>query len=336
MRFIDTATVIVRGGTGGNGAVAFRREKYAPQGGPDGGDGGRGGSVFFISAAQLNSLSDYRYHGIYKAEDGHAGGGGKRHGPDGKDLRLAVPLGTLIHNRVTQEIIGEISRGEEVLVARGGAGGIGNHGFKSSINRSPRASTQGRKGEERTVNLELRLLADVALMGPPNSGKSSLLRSLTGSRSRIADYPFTTLSPQPGIAQPAIDAPSLLLVDLPALVVESSKGRGVGTGFLKHALRARLLFFVLDGATEDPLPVTRMIETEMRCFSPQLREKPIWLIANKRDLLDSAALDRCRSRLSESGWPAFLVSARTGQGIGELMEQLNLFSMTPKEACMKS
>ena len=331
MQFIDTATIIVHAGSGGNGRVAFRREKYIAQGGPDGGDGGRGGSVFVIGATKLNGLLDYKYHSVYKAEDGQAGGGGKKHGQDGKNLKLPVPLGTLIYNRATQELIGEITGKEELLVARGGQGGIGNHRFKSSINRSPRESTNGETGEERTLNLELRLLADVAFIGLPNSGKSSLLRALTGAHSKIGDYPFTTLAPQQGIAQQAIDTPSFMLVDLPGVIMESSSGKGLGAGFLKHALRARLLFFILDGMDEDILQTIRTIEEEMRLFSHQLLKKPRWLIGNKLDLLDSAALSKRKKRLSQAGLPVFWVSAVTRQGLDKLMEQLNLFFMSKEE-----
>lgn len=338
MEFVDSATITVRAGDGGDGVISFRREKYIAQGGPDGGDGGRGGSIFLTAATELNSLVNYKYRSVFRAGKGQRGSGRRKHGQNGDDLRLAMPIGTLVRNHGTNELIGEILANKELLVARGGKGGFGNHRFKSSTNRSPRHSTAGLAGEERALKLELRLFADVVFIGLPNSGKSALLAALTGSQAKVASYPFSTLSPQPGVAQQDIDTPKLVLLDMPAVVAESSQGKGLGADFLKHALRASLLFYVINGAHDDPVNSLRVIREEFAGFGSadptestelaelaKLKDKPYWIIITAQDLLNERQKEAVKRFMAESKAPVFLLSSLSGRGVGELLSNLNDF-----------
>ena len=328
MEFVDKATITVRAGDGGDGVVSFRREKYIAQGGPDGGDGGDGGSVFFKPATELNSLLDYKYRSVYRAGKGQKGGGSRKHGQSGGDLRLPLPIGTLVYNLNTAELIGEILPSEELLVARGGKGGLGNYRFKSSTNRTPRHSTVGQLGEERLLKLELRLFADVVFIGLPNSGKSALLAALTDSAVKVASYPFSTLSPQPGIVQQDIDTPQLVLLDLPAIAAESSQGKWLGADFLRHALRASLLFYVLNGTDEDLCHSLQIIKQELAqvaTTSDKLKQKPYWIIITAQDLLNERQEEAAARFMAESEVPVFLLSNLNRQGMDSLMEELNGF-----------
>jgi len=328
MEFVDKATITVRAGDGGDGVVSFRREKYIAQGGPDGGDGGDGGSVFFKAATEPNNLLDYKYRSVYRAGRGQKGSGSRKHGQKGDDLKLPLPIGTLVYNLNTDELIGEILPSQELLVAQGGKGGLGNYRFKSSTNRTPRHSTIGQTGEERVLKLELRLFADVVFIGLPNSGKSALLSALTGSPTKIASYPFSTLSPQPGIVQQDIDTPKLVLLDLPAIAAESSQGKGLGADFLKHALRASLLFYVLNGTDEDLFHSLQTIQRELAHFSTKsdkLKQKPYWVIITAQDLLNKRQEEAVVKFMAESKTPVFLLSNLKRQGMDLLIEELNSF-----------
>lgn len=326
MQFVDKATIVVQGGDGGDGRINFRREKYVSHGGPDGGNGGNGGSVFLVGTSDLTSLLDYKYRNRFKAQDGRAGGGSERHGLGGKDLKLPIPLGTLIYNLSTQELIGEVIGQDAHLVAKGGQGGLGNSKFKSSVNRAPRQRTAGTPGEERKLGLELRLVVDVALIGLANSGKSSLLKALTHSVPKISDYPFTTQAPQLGIMRREVDAPSLMLVDMPGLIKDATQGKGLGTDFLKHGLRAQLLLHIVDLMAADILADITIIEQEMTGFSPELLKKPRWLVATRQDGLSEEELQAKQVQLRKLKRPFFMVTTTKEQPCAQLgAEILNFF-----------
>lgn len=325
MKFVDEAIVIVRAGGGGDGVVSFRREKYIPRGGPDGGDGGRGGSVYLIGEEALGTLADFRARSLFRAEDGRSGGGNNRTGRSGSDLVIPVPLGTIVHDAETGFILGEvIVHGERLLVARGGDGGLGNSHFKSSIERAPRKATPGRAGEERRLRLELRLLADVGLVGYPNAGKSSLLARLSRAHPKIADYPFTTLTPQLGVAQSGEHR--WVAADVPGLIRGASRGAGLGLRFLNHLRRTRLLLHVIDLSLSDEGEILDRIQTiveEIASFDPLLAIRPRWLVANKIDCLSAEDLRDRLSKLSQSlspSVPLFAVSALTGSGVPALVD----------------
>jgi GTP-binding protein len=326
MKFVDEADVRVEAGTGGDGCLSFRREKYIPRGGPDGGDGGHGGSVWLVAKDGLNTLADFRINRRYRAERGRGGAGKDRTGASGKDLRIEVPVGTQVTDLDTQERLGDLTRtGEELLVAHGGAGGRGNASFKSSTNRAPRQTTKGQPGEARHLGLALKLLADVGLLGLPNAGKSTLTRALSAARTKVADYPFTTLHPHLGVVR--IDTErSFVMADIPGLIEGAAGGAGLGTQFLRHLERTRLLLHIVDiaeleaagSAAPNPLAV---IENELREFSAALAEQPRWLVFNKIDTVAAearaAAIERWRAHL---GWEGEIsvISAATGEGVAEL------------------
>jgi GTP-binding protein len=321
MKFVDEATIRVLAGNGGHGCLSFRREKYVERGGPDGGDGGHGGSVFLVADPSLNTLADFRVARKFKAEGGQGGSGRNKTGRSGEDLDVMVPCGTTVHDVDTGELICDLTEaGQRQKVAEGGRGGLGNTRFKSSINRAPRKITKGTPGEARHLRLELKVLADVGLLGMPNAGKSTLISAMSEAKPRIADYPFTTLHPNLGVVRVG-RLQSFVMADVPGLIEGASAGAGLGIQFLKHLQRTRLLLHVVDIAPLDPAvepaAEVRAIAKELAGFSPELAEKPRWLVINKIDLLTAEDLVEARARLLEElDWdgPVFAVSAATGAG----------------------
>ena len=321
MKFVDEATISVEAGNGGHGCLSFRREKYIPRGGPDGGDGGDGGDVVLVTDSGLNTLVDFRYQRRFRARNGQPGAGSDRTGRSGEDLEVRVPAGTRVYDAASDTLIGElVAPGDRLLVARGGAHGLGNARFKSSTNRAPRRTTPGRPGEVRRLRLELRLLADVGLLGMPNAGKSSLVRAVSAARPRVADYPFTTLYPALGVVRLGTDR-SFVMADIPGLIEGAADGAGLGTRFLRHLSRTRLLLHLVDGAPmaaeRDPVAEVRQVAAELERFSADLAHRERWLVINKIDLLDAHALETVRERLvRELGWraPVHAISAVTGAG----------------------
>jgi len=328
MKFVDEATIEVQAGKGGDGCLSFRREKFIPRGGPDGGDGGDGGSVYLRVDQGLNTLADFRHQRRFKAENGRPGAGRQRSGRSGGDIEIAVPAGTLVYDADTGELMGDLTAGgERCLVARGGFHGIGNTRYKSSTNRAPRQTTRGKAGEARRLRLELRVLADVGVMGKPNAGKSSLVRRVSAARPRVADYPFSTLYPVLGVVRLG-PAESFTIADLPGLVAGAAEGAGLGARFLRHLRRARLLLHVVDLAASpaedgDPAADFRAVAAELERFDPALAARPRWLVLNKIDLLAGDALEQAVARtVSALGWqgPVYRISAHTGAGCRELMQ----------------
>jgi GTP-binding protein len=337
MKFVDEATIRIVAGAGGNGALSFRREKFIPRGGPDGGDGGHGGSVYLIGQEGLNTLADFRHTRVFRAENGTKGGGSNCTGKSGKDLFIQVPLGTRVTDAEAEELIGEITRhGESLLVAHGGKGGLGNTRFKSSTNRTPRRTTPGKPGEQRALALELQVLADVGLLGMPNAGKSTLLRAVSDARPKVADYPFTTLHPHLGVVRVG-EHRSFVVADIPGLIEGAAEGAGLGHQFLRHLSRTRILLHLADMAPlepdADPAAGIKAIEAELKKFSPQLAKRERWLVLNKMDLLPEGEREQIASRLLRKlKWkrPVYRISAISGEGCRELaldlmrrLEQLN-------------
>jgi len=321
MKFVDEARMKVTAGHGGRGAVSFRREKFVPFGGPDGGDGGLGGSVYLRAQQGINTLVDFRNIRNFRAQNGQPGGGQECTGRGGEDLYIPVPVGTVVLDEDTGETLGDlIQAGDILLVARGGKGGWGNQRFKSSVNRTPRKFTPGLDGETRSLRLELKLLADVGLLGLPNAGKSTLIRAVSAARPKVADYPFTTLHPQLGVVSVGPQK-SFVMADIPGLIEGAAEGAGLGIRFLKHLQRTRVLLHLVDIAPpnpdEDPVAGVRAIVKELKKFSPELATKPRWLVLNKIDLMPpDEAEARCREivrRLRFNG-PVFRISGVTGQG----------------------
>ena len=328
MKFVDEATIEVTAGKGGNGCVSFRREKFVPKGGPDGGDGGDGGSVLLIGDDALNTMIDYRYTRRFKAENGEAGRGRNCSGKSGADLMLPVPLGTTVIDEDSGEILGDIrSSGESLLVAQGGFHGLGNTRYKSSVNRAPRQSSPGTEGESRRLKLELKVLADVGLLGLPNAGKSTLIRAVSAATPKVADYPFTTLIPNLGVVK--VDAHrSFVVADIPGLIEGASDGAGLGIRFLKHLTRNRVLLHLVDVAPidgSDPAESACAVVRELERFSPALAARPRWLVLNKIDLLDEASVGEQRQKiLSALDWqgPVYEVSAVAGRHTDRLCADL--------------
>ncbi len=327
MTFVDEIDIFVKGGDGGAGCVSFRREKFVPRGGPDGGDGGHGGSVFLEADPALTTLLDFHYKRHYHAERGGHGEGSDCHGASGDDLVLRVPLGTVVTDRDTGALIADLTApGQRVPAIRGARGGRGNARFATSTNQAPRKADLGRPGPERWLHLELKLLADVGLIGFPNAGKSTLVSRVSAAKPRIADYPFTTLAPTLGIVRVDGDS-TFVIADLPGLIPGASQGRGLGHQFLRHTERTRLLLHVLDldSATgRDPLDDLRVIDAELAAYSPELAERPQLIVANKADLVDgdpgaAAALERIRRHCAATGRALYAVSAATGRGLPELL-----------------
>jgi GTP-binding protein len=328
--FVDEIDIFVKGGDGGAGCISFRREKFVPRGGPDGGDGGDGGSVYFEGDPALTTLLDFRYKRHYHAERGTHGQGGNRHGAGGADLVVRVPIGTVITDRDSGEPIGDLTvRGQRVLAVAGARGGRGNARFASSTNRAPRRADLGRPGAERWLHLELKLLADVGVIGFPNAGKSTLVSRISAAKPKIADYPFTTLQPALGIVRVDGDR-TFVIADLPGLIPGASEGRGLGHQFLRHTERTRLLLHLLDldpASGRDPLEDLGAIDAELAAYSPELAARPQLVVANKADLADgdpqvTAALERIRRHCAASGRPFHAISAATGRGLAELLRHV--------------
>jgi GTPase len=327
MKFVDEATIKVHAGNGGRGMVSFRREKFIPFGGPDGGDGGTGGSIHLKAEAGLNTLADFRYMRTFKAQNGEPGGSADCSGRGGEDLEIVVPVGTVVYDVDTEETLGDLAHaGDRILVAQGGKGGLGNQHFKSSTNRSPRRATTGYPGEKRELRLELKLIADVGLLGLPNAGKSTLISVVSAARPRIADYPFTTLHPNLGVVYVG-EQKSFVMADIPGLIEGAAEGAGLGIRFLKHLQRTRLLLHLVDIAPPDPEsdPVTdaRAIAAELKKFSPELATRERWLVLNKIDLMPPAEGEkRCREIVRRLRWkgPVFRISGATRAGTRELCQ----------------
>ena len=321
MKFVDEATIRVLAGNGGHGCLSFRREKFVERGGPDGGDGGHGGSVYLVADTSLNTLADFRVARKFKGEGGHAGSGRNKTGRSGEDLDVKVPLGTAVYDVDTGELICDLTEaGQRQMVAEGGRGGLGNTRFKSSVNRAPRKTTNGTPGEARHLKLELKVLADVGLLGMPNAGKSTLITAMSQAKPRIADYPFTTLHPNLGVVRVG-QFQSFVMADIPGLIEGASDGAGLGIQFLRHLQRTRLLLHLVDIAPLDPKAEpareVKAIAKELGKFSRELAAKPRWLVINKIDLLPAGDLEVAREMLLEElAWdgPVFEVSAATGAG----------------------
>jgi GTP-binding protein len=321
--FVDEIDVFVKGGDGGAGCISFRREKYVPRGGPDGGDGGDGGSVWLEADPALNTLLDYHYKRHYQAGRGVHGKGANRHGAKGDDLVLRVPIGTTVTDRDSGELLGDLTTpGARLLAAAGERGGRGNARFATSTNRAPRQADLGRVAEGRWLHLELKLLADVGVVGFPNAGKSTLVSRVSAATPKIADYPFTTLAPTLGIVR-ADDEHTFVIADLPGLIPGAAEGKGLGHQFLRHTERTRLLLHVLDldpQTGRDPLEDFEVINEELRRYSPGLAERPQIVVANKADLPESAERRRrVEEMCARAGRPLFVVSAATGAGLRELV-----------------
>ena len=339
MKFVDEAIVKVQAGNGGRGSVSFRREKFVPLGGPDGGDGGSGGSVYLRSDPGINTLADFRITRTYRAQHGQPGGGRDCTGRGGEDLHVAVPLGTVVTDADTEEVIGDLTMpGQGLLVAQGGRGGWGNARFKTSTNRSPRQHGSGLPGERRTLQLELKLIADVGLLGLPNAGKSTLIRAVSAARPKVADYPFTTLHPNLGVVSVG-EHRSFVMADIPGLIEGAAEGAGLGIRFLKHLQRTRLLLHLVDIAPPDPdadpVKDARAIAAELKKFSAALVKTSRWLVLNKLDLLEPEEGEhRCREIVRRLRWkgPVFRISGVTGQGTRELMQAV----MTHLESLAKA
>jgi GTP-binding protein len=320
MKFIDEAKIEVHAGHGGNGAATFRREKYVPRGGPDGGDGGRGGSVWARADRNVNTLIDYRFARIHRAEHGARGMGSDCNGRAGVDVELRVPVGTLIRDEASGEPVADLAKdGSRALLARGGAGGLGNLHFKSSVNRAPRQFTRGEPGESRKLLLELRVLADVGLLGLPNAGKSTLIRAVSSARPKVADYPFTTLNPSLGVVR--VGEASFVIADIPGLIEGASEGAGLGHQFLRHLARTRLLLQIIDLTQEDPVRDARVIGAELRKYETSLYRKTRWLVFNKIDAVQDADA-RVKKILGALRWkrPWFKVAAISAEGCSGLMK----------------
>jgi len=329
MKFIDEAKIQVHAGKGGDGSAAFRREKFVPRGGPSGGDGGRGGSVWAVAERNINTLVDYRYARIHRAEDGEIGRGSDKYGRGGEDVVLRMPVGTLVKDEDGVLLADLAQDGQRALLAKGGQGGLGNLHFKSSINRAPRQFTRGTAGESRQLALELRVLADVGLLGLPNAGKSTLIRAVSSARPKVADYPFTTLNPSLGVVRIAHDA-SFVVADIPGLIEGAAEGAGLGHQFLRHLSRSRLLLQLVDLAPPeegaDPVRDARALANELKKYDAALYRKPRWLVFNKADLVSNAADAEARAKdiVRRLRWkaPWFIISAISGKGCRALCAQV--------------
>jgi len=343
MKFVDEAEITVFAGNGGNGCISFRREKFIPLGGPDGGDGGDGGSVWLVADENLNTLIDFRHERQFRAQRGQNGMGREMYGKAGEDVEIRVPVGTEVINVATDEIIGELlEHGGRLLVARGGKGGMGNVHFKSSLNRAPRKATPGTPGEERDLRLEMRLLADVGLLGFPNAGKSTFIRAVSSATPKVADYPFTTLYPNLGVVR--VEAyRSFVIADIPGIIEGAAEGAGLGTLFLRHVQRTRVLLHLVDMApfdeSVDPVEQVRAIENELRKYDPAMLDKPRWLVLNKGDLLDDEErAARAADIVARLDWkePWFVVSAIGREGTWPIMLRIQQFFDDQKHAALEA
>ena len=343
MKFVDEAVISLFAGNGGNGCVSFRREKFIPLGGPDGGDGGDGGSIWLQADENLNTLIDFRHQRQFRAQRGENGMGRQMFGKAGEDVTIRVPIGTEIVNVATDEIIGDLTEdGQRILVARGGHGGKGNVHFKSSLNRAPRKATSGSPGEERDIRMELKLLADVGLLGFPNAGKSTFIRAVSAATPKVADYPFTTLYPNLGVVSVEQDR-SFVIADIPGIIEGAAEGAGLGSLFLRHVQRTRLLLHLVDMApfdeAIDPATQVRAIEDELRRYDPGMLEKPRWLVLNKGDLLDEEERQqRAEAIVKALDWkePWFVSSAIGREGTWPIMLQVQRFFDETKRAAAEA
>ena len=331
MKFVDEALISVIAGNGGGGSASFRREKYIQYGGPDGGDGGRGGSVYLEGDSGLNTLVDFRHLRKYKAQNGQGGSGRNMTGRSGEDTIVRVPLGTIVSEQESGEHIGDVTEDEQrLLVAKGGRGGLGNVHFKSSTNQAPRKTIPPTPGEHRELKLEMKVLADVGLLGFPNAGKSTLISTVSAARPKVADYPFTTLYPNLGVVRIDVER-SFVIADIPGLIEGAAEGTGLGIQFLKHLQRTRLLLHLVDLAPlaldVSPVEQVRQLEQEMQKFDPGLMDKPRWLVFSKADLLPpEEAQDKAQQAVAELAWdaPWELISSVTKSGTDELMQKVSL------------
>jgi GTP-binding protein len=324
VKFVDEAQVYVEAGNGGNGCLSFLREKFVPKGGPDGGDGGDGGSVYFVADQNLNTLIDYRYQPKYKAENGQGGQGRNCRGKHGEDVVLKVPVGTTVIDMDTEETLGDLAKiGDKLMVAKGGYHGLGNARFKSSVNRAPRQTTPGKPGERRNLKLELKVLADVGLLGLPNAGKSTFIRAVSKAKPKVANYPFTTLVPNLGVVSP-VPHKSFVIADIPGLIEGAAEGAGLGIRFLKHLVRTRLMLHIVDVAPfdqTDPAESALAIAGELDKFSPTLASRDRWLVLNKLDLLPEEDREAvCQNIIEKLDWqgPVYKIAAINGEGTKQL------------------
>jgi GTP-binding protein len=326
--FVDQAKIFVKAGDGGNGCTAFRREKYVPRGGPSGGDGGRGGNIFMEATEGMSSLLHFRFNPEYRAERGRHGEGSKRHGRDGEDLVIRVPVGTIVYDEETGQQVHDLSTpSERVLVARGGSGGRGNAQFATPTRRAPRFHQSGQPGQERTLRLELKLLADVGLIGLPNAGKSTLISRISAAKPKIADYPFTTLVPNLGVVQLSEDR-NCVVADIPGLIEGAHRGAGLGHEFLRHIERTRLLLHLIDvsgtTADQDPIHSFHIVNEELRAYAPALLTKPQIVVATKMDAVQEPELPQRLRRFCEAQeLECVEISAVTGRGIDQLLFRLD-------------
>jgi GTP-binding protein len=324
MKFVDEATIQIHAGKGGDGCLSFRREKFIPFGGPNGGDGGDGGSVYLQTDPDLNTLIDFRYTRHYKAQNGQSGMGSECTGRSGEDLTIRVPVGTMVYDADTDELIADLAEVDQRLkIAQGGFHGLGNTRFKSSVNRAPRQTTKGTLGEERHVRLELKLLADVGLLGMPNAGKSTFIRAVSAAKPKVADYPFTTLYPNLGVVSVG-QYRSFVIADIPGLIEGAAEGAGLGVRFLKHLARTGILLHLIDVAPfdeSDPVHTAQTIVQELEKYSPELAAKPRWLVLNKLDLVPAEERQaRCEDIIKRLHWhgPVYQISAIKQKGTQEL------------------
>ena len=328
MKFVDEASIHITAGKGGNGSASFRREKYIQYGGPDGGDGGDGGSVFLEGDSGLNTLVDFRHRRMYKAENGVQGKGQERYGKRGGNIYIRVPLGTVVTDQLNEVALGDVTEhGQRLLVARGGRGGLGNVHFKSSTNRAPRKCTPGNPGEDIQLHLEMKVLADVGLLGFPNAGKSTLISTVSAARPKVADYPFTTLYPNLGVVRVGMDS-SFVIADIPGLIEGAADGAGLGVQFLKHLKRTRLLLHLVEIAPLDQMPpedAVSKLEQELVNFDSSLGEKKRWLVFTKKDILSQEESEAISKRVLEAlNWtePWFMISSVTRSGTDELVQSI--------------
>jgi GTP-binding protein len=332
MRFIDQTKIHVAGGDGGRGCLSFRREKYVPRGGPDGGDGGRGGDVVLEATSSRNTLLSFHYRNRFAAQRGRHGRGKNQHGKSGEDLVIEVPAGTLVKDLATGELLVDLAEpGQRWIAAKGGRGGRGNARFATSTNRAPREFEDGEPGEARELELELKLLADAGLVGLPNAGKSTLLRRVSQARPKVADYPFTTLKPILGVVRLSEDEDAVL-ADIPGIIEGAHQGAGLGLTFLKHVERTRVLVHLVDGAAEDPVAAYETVVDEVKGYGERLAEKPALIALNKMDLPDAKdALKRLKEHLKPKGLEVMGISALTGEGVDNLLAGLRRMLGEPEE-----
>ena len=325
MKFFDEARIEVIAGKGGDGSASFRREKFVPMGGPDGGDGGRGGSIWAVADANINTLIDYRYTRIFRAQSGENGRGRDQNGKGADDIVLRMPVGTIIRDSDSGDVIADLAKdGDRMLLAKGGNGGRGNLNFKSSVNRAPKQFTRGLPGEAKNLEMELRVIADVGLLGMPNAGKSTFIRAVSAARPKVANYPFTTLHPNLGVVR-VTESRSFVVADIPGLIEGAAEGAGLGHQFLRHLQRTHLLLHLVDIAPfdegADPAKEVRALAAELKKYDPGLAKKPRWLVFNKADLLDPAeAKRRTQALVKKLKWtkPWFLIAGINGEGCREL------------------